>query len=302
MASVIDGGAPAASYPSALVRAVKSFGLLAESWVGLFGASLVAFWVLVAILAPILAPFEPNATIMPFQKPGTEFAGTDKISAGVFWLGTDHIGRDILSRIVWGSRRVLICAPLAALCAYSVGIAMGLAAGYLRGWVDEVLSGVANVILAFPVLVLYIIIISIFGASPLNIMLAITFATGPLVFRIVRGLVLDLRNRDYVAAAQTRGEPAWRIMLVEILPNARGPLIVDACLRLGYVIITIGVLGFLGLGLPPPDPDWGGMINETRQMALAFPHMVVFPCIAISSLILGFNLLADGLREISLRD
>ena len=120
--------------------------------------------------------------------------------------------------------------------------------------------------------------------------------------RIVRGLVLDLRNRDYVAAAQTRGESAWHIMLVEILPNARGPLIVDACLRMGYVIITIGVLGFLGLGLPPPDPDWGGMINETRQMALAFPHMTVFPSLAISSLILGFNLLADGLREISLRD
>jgi peptide/nickel transport system permease protein len=120
--------------------------------------------------------------------------------------------------------------------------------------------------------------------------------------RIVRGLVLDLRNRDYVAAAQTRGESAWRIMLVEILPNARGPLIVDACLRLGYVIITIGVLGFLGLGLPPPNPDWGGMINETRSMALAFPHMVLYPCFAISSLILGFNLLADGLREVSLRD
>ncbi len=122
------------------------------------------------------------------------------------------------------------------------------------------------------------------------------------IMRIVRGLVLDLRNRDYVAAAQTRGESAWRIMLIEILPNARGPLIVDACLRLGYVIITIGVLGFLGLGLPPPDPDWGSMINEARAIALAFPHMTVFPCLAISSLILGFNLLADGLREISLRD
>ena len=120
--------------------------------------------------------------------------------------------------------------------------------------------------------------------------------------RIVRGLVLDLRTREYVAAAETRGEPAWWIMLVEILPNARGPLIVDACLRLGYVTITIGVLGFLGLGLPPPDPDWGGMINESRGMAITFPHMTVFPCIAISTLILGFNLMADGLREISLRD
>jgi peptide/nickel transport system permease protein len=197
---------------------------------------------------------------------------------------------------------VLFYAPLAALTAYTVGIAMGLAAGYMRGWVDDVLSRLADIILSFPVLVLYIIIIATVGASGLNIIIAITFASAPGVMRIVRGLVLDLRNRDYVAAAQTRGEPAWRIMLVEILPNARGPLIVDACLRLGYVIITIGVLGFLGLGLPPPDPDWGGMVNETRQMAMAFPHMTLSPVIAISSLILGFNLLADGLREISLRD
>jgi len=152
------------------------------------------------------------------------------------------------------------------------------------------------------VLVLYIIIIATYGASGINIIIAITFASSPGIMRIVRGLVLDLRNRDYVAAAQTRGETSWYIMLIEILPNARGPLIVDACLRLGYVIITIGVLGFLGLGLPPPDPDWGGMINEARAMALAFPHMTVIPCIAISSLILGFNLLADGLREISIRD
>ncbi len=192
--------------------------------------------------------------------------------------------------------------PLATFCAYVVGIAMGLAAGYHRGWWDAILSRIGDIILSFPVLVLYVIIIATIGASGLNIVIAITFASAPGIMRIVRGLVLDLRNRDYVAAAQTRGESAWQIMLVEILPNARGPLIVDACLRLGYVIITIGVLGFLGLGLPPPDPDWGGMINETRKMAMIFPHMTIFPCIAISSLILGFNLLADGLREISLRD
>jgi peptide/nickel transport system permease protein len=119
--------------------------------------------------------------------------------------------------------------------------------------------------------------------------------------RIVRGLTLDLRQRDYVAAAQIRGESTLRIMLVEILPNALGPLIVDACLRLGYVTITIGVLGFLGLGLPPPTPDWGSMINETRTMAQVFPWMALFPCLAISSLVLGLNLLADGLRDVARR-
>jgi len=288
---------PSAGYGAALWRALKSFGLLRESWVGMVGAFLVLFWVLVAILAPLLAPFEPNSSIQPFAKPGMADA-----KGGTFWLGTDHIGRDILSRIIWGSRTVLIYAPLATLSAYTVGILMGLAAGYRGGWVDDVLSRVADIILSFPVLVLYIIIIATIGASGINIIIAITFASSPGIMRIVRGLVLDLRNRDYVAAAQTRGESDWKVMLVEILPNARGPLIVDACLRLGYVIITIGVLGFLGLGLPPPDPDWGGMVNETRQMAMAFPHMTLFPCIAISSLILGFNLMADGLREISLRD
>ena len=277
---------PAPGYGSALMNAIKSFALLRESMVGMAGTALVLFWAFVAIFAPVLSPCDPNATLMPLAKPGTPLPSPDACWTGTFVLGTDNIGRDILSRIVWGARTVLTWAPVAAICAYAVGIVLGLAAGYYRGWIDDLLSGVANIILAFPVLVLYILIIATIGASPLNIVFAVTFATGPLVMRIVRGLVLDLRNREYVSAAETRGEnglahhagrdPAER---------ARGPLIVDGCLRLGYVIITIGVLGFLGLGLPPPDPDWGGMINETRQMALAFPHMTVFPCIAISTLI-----------------
>ena len=288
---------PSVGYGAALWRAIKSFGLLRESWVGMIGAFLVLFWVIVAIFAPWIAQFDPNSSIQPFAKPGVVAA-----SGGTFWLGTDHMGRDILSRLVWGSRTVLFYAPIATFSAYTVGILMGLMAGYRGGLVDDILSRISDIILSFPVLVLYIIVIATIGASGFNIVIAITFASSPGIMRIVRGLVLDLRNRDYVAAAQTRGESDWRIMLVEILPNARGPLIVDACLRLGYVIITIGVLGFLGLGLPPPDPDWGGMVNETRQMAMVFPHMTLAPCIAISSLILGFNLLADGLREISLRD
>jgi peptide/nickel transport system permease protein len=297
MSNIVETTAPAPTAGAAFMRAIKSFGLLRESTPGMVGAGLVLFWVVIAILAPLLAPFDPLATLQPMAKPGTEYA-----QGGTFWLGTDHLGRDILSRIMYGSQTVLFYAPLATICAYTVGILMGLAAGYHLGWWDIILSRISDIILSFPVLVLYIIIIATIGASGVNIIIAITFASAPGIMRIVRGLVLDLRNRDYVAAAQTRGESSMYIMLVEILPNARGPLIVDSCLRLGYVIITIGVLGFLGLGLPPPDPDWGGMINETRKMAMIFPHMTIFPCIAISSLILGFNLLADGLREVSLRD
>ena len=287
----------APAHDSAVRRAVRRVALLRESPVAMIGAGIVLFWVLVAVLAPLIAPFEPNATFYPYARPGTGHAG-----GGTFWLGADMIGRDILSRIIWGARTVLIYAPLATFSAYVLGILMGLAAGYKRGWVDEVLSRLGDVLLSFPVLVLYIIVIATVGASGVNIVIAITVAGAPGVMRIVRGLTLEIGSRDFVAAARIRGEAAWYIMAVEILPNARGPLIVDACLRLGYVTITIGVLGFLGLGLPPPDADWGSMINQARGVAMAFPHMTVFPCIAISSLVLGFNLLADGLREISLRD
>jgi peptide/nickel transport system permease protein len=235
--------------------------------------------------------------LLPFASPGTRFAG-----GGVFLLGTDHLGRDILSRILYGARTVLVYAPLATGCAYAVGITMGLVAGYKCGWLDALLSGVSDIVLAFPVLVLYVLIITTVGPSAVHIVLAITFASAPGIMRLVRGLTLDLRQRNYVAAAQLRGELALRIMFVEILPNALGPLIVDACLRLGYVIITIGVLGFLGLGLPPPSPDWGSMINETRTMAQVFPWMALFPCLAISSLVLGLNLLADGLHDIERGD
>ena len=297
MSAATETPPPAPSRATALMRAVRSFGLLRESWAGMIGVGIIAFWVSIALLAPLIAPFPPNAILQPFAAIGAEYA-----EGGTFWLGADQLGRDILSRILWGSRTVLIFAPLATLCAYIVGILMGLAAGYLSDTADDVISAISDYILSFPVLVLYILIIVTFGASGVNIVLAVTFASAPGIMRIVRGLVLDLRNRDYVAAAEVRGETAWHIMLVEILPNARGPLIVDACLRLGYVTITIGVLGFLGLGLPPPDPDWGGMINEARAIALVFPHMTIIPCIALSSLVLGFNLLADGLREISLRD
>jgi peptide/nickel transport system permease protein len=203
--------------------------------------------------------------------------------------------------MLYGARTVLVYAPLATGCAYGVGIMMGLTAGYKRGWVDALLSRVSDIVLAFPVLVLYVLIIATVGASAVNIVLAITFASAPGIMRIVRGLTLDLRQRDYVAAAQIRGESALRIMWVEILPNALGPLVVDACLRLGYVTIAIGVLGFLGLGFPPPSPDWGSMIHETRTMAQVFPWMALCPCLAISSFVLGLNLLADGLQGLARR-
>ena len=284
--------------PSASRRILGGFGLIRESWIGTVGLIILLFWASMAILAPVLPLFEPNAQIIPMQTPMTVTPDGES----TFWLGTDAKGRDILSRIIWGSQRVLFWATLATFVAYIVGMAMGAAAGYLGGWWDEVISFFGNVLLSFPVMVLYIIIITKLGPSPFNIVIAVTFASAPGIMRIVRGLILDIRTRDYVFAAQTRGESPLYVMLVELLPNARGPLIVDACLRMGYTIIALATLGFLGLGLPPPDPDWGAMISEAVPMGSFAGHAMVIPAVAVSSLVLGFNLLADGLREISLRD
>ncbi|MAG98025.1 MAG: ABC transporter permease [Rhodospirillaceae bacterium] len=279
-------------------RIFKNMALLRESPVGMVGAGIVLFFVVLAVFAPLVAPFDPNQSVLPFAKPLTLSEDGD-----FFLLGTDQLGRDILSRIIWGGQRVLFYATVATLCAYFVGIVMGLCAGYFRGWVDEVIAFFANVILSFPVMVLYVMIIAKVGASGANIVFAVVFASSPGIMRIVRGVTLDISTREYIAAAQTRGESPWYIMAVEILPNAKGPLIVDFCLRMGYTTITIGALGFLGLGLPPPDPDWGGMITETRAFIMGgFPHMAIIPACAVSLLVLGFNLLADGLREVSLKD
>jgi peptide/nickel transport system permease protein len=270
---------------------------IGRSRTAMFGIAIIGFWIFVAAAAPWIAPFPPNQTIRPMLSPGAIAP-----NGAVFWFGTDHLGRDILSRVIWGTRTVLVYAPAATALAFMVGVTAGLLAGYRRGWLDDVLSRLSDLVLAFPALVLYIVIVSKFGASGINIVLAVTLASSPAIMRLTRGLVLALRDRAFVAAAKLRGESDWRIMFIEILPNAAGPLIVDACLRLGYVVITIGTLGFLGLGLPPPNPDWGSMINETRSFALVFPHMVLFPCLAVSSLVLGLNLLADGLRELVMQE
>ena len=299
-------------------RLLAAISLLRESPIGMIGAFLVLFWVTLAVLAPVLPLFDPLA-----QSPGFLLKPilTPAKGGGTHWLGTDELGRDVLSRLIWGSRLVLVWATLATVVAYAVGMVMGVVAGYRGGWWDEIISFFGNVLLSFPLMVLYIVIISRFGpASEFGqylshdlgfdpvltagdiIILAVTFGTAPQVARIVRGLVLDLKTRDYIAAAEVRGESPWYIMLVELLPNARGPLIVDACLRLGYVTITIALLGYLSLGLPPPFPDWGKMISGAQKFGSFGMNAMLWPAFAISSLVLGLNLLADGIREISLRD
>lgn len=267
---------------------------LPSSHVALVGLSLVLFWVAVAVLAPVLPVPSPLAQdYAAVGSPG---------SSARHLLGVDPLGRDMLARVVWGARTVLIVAPTAVLVAFVVGCALGLLAGYYRGWVDVVISRLCDVILSFPVVVLYVILVADIGPSVLNIIAAAVLASAPAIARIVRGLVLSLINQDYIAAAELRRESDIYIMLIELLPNCRGPLIADFCLRLGYVTIAIGTLGFLGLGLPPPTPDWGGMIKQGAVMLTVYPHMSLYPAVALATLVLGFNLLADGLTELSMSD
>jgi ABC-type dipeptide/oligopeptide/nickel transport system permease subunit len=260
-----------------------------QSKTATMGLALVAFWVVVGLLAPIL-PL-PSATESDVAAMGNPYPSASH------WLGTDILGRDVLARLIFGARTVLLVAPMSVAVAMAVGITLGMVAGYYGGWIDMLISRFSDIILAFPVRVIYVILIANIGPSVVNIVIATTIASAPGIGRITRGLVLGLKEQEYIAAAQLRAESTFYIMVVELLPNCRSLLIVDACLRIGYTIITIGILGFLGLGLPPPNPDWGGMVKESVTVLTVWPLMSIFPSVALVSLVLGFNLLADGLRE-----
>jgi peptide/nickel transport system permease protein len=284
--------------PAVIALYVLALRSWRESWVAILGVSLVCFWLLMAVSAPYLPLLDPNKPLVPLITPGGTGHGA------LFLLGSDMRGRDVLSRTIWGCQRVLVWGITATSVAYVVGAGGGLIGGYLGGWWDEFVSFAGNVLLSFPVMVLFILVLNLLGQSGFNIIIAVTCSSAPVIMRIVRGLALDAKSRDYIQAAQTRGEhPLW-IMLVELLPNVRGPIIVDACLRLGYTTVAITTLTFLGLGLQPPDPDWGLMIKESATAALLwkYSYMLIAPALSVSSLILGFNLIADGLREMSARD
>ncbi len=356
-------------------RKLGLYGKLFDSTVGMIGFGMVMFWVFTAIFANQVALFDVLSQVsgMKNKVPGTPLPD----GSGYYIFGGDHLGRDVFSRMVQGSRIVVQIAPLATLFAFMVGVTLGLPAGYYGGLLDTVLSFFANLILAFPVILLFYLLVTpeivetglpqylavvlflfplIFLVVLLNsrfyvkpqfrnmliaavlviggwlylslvseaesrvtllpqaldflhvpgniliVFVSVVFVNAPTVFRIVRGIVLDIKTRDYVAAAQTRGEGTWYTMLWEILPNARGPLIVDFCLRIGYTTILLGTLGFFGLGLSPESPDWGSTINAGRKLLTIAPFPAIVPALALMSLVLGLNLLADGLREESLKD
>ncbi len=278
------------------MKALKNFWLHSDFWTRL-GVLLSIFWVGVAVVSAFWTPYNINSNYDPIVRP----FGYGKDGA-FFLLGTDSLGRDILSRLMVGCRNVIVYATSATTVAYMVGIMMGLVGGYFRGKIDSVMSWGANMILSFPVVVLYILIASTFESSGYSIFFAVVFASSPGIFRIVRGLTMDICTRDYIYASQTRGESLWYLLLVDILPNVRGPLIVDFCLRIGYTTIQLGFLAFIGLGLSKQNPDWGQMIRDYLSEIIGNYYMILSPSIALVLLVLGINLLADGIREYSIKD
>ena len=252
------------------------------------GVAIVLFWILVAITAPLISPYSPTELVgQRLQSPSPEH-----------WLGTDNLGRDVLSRVIWGSRTVLLLAPVSVFLGILIGAPLGLASGYLGGMIDTLIMRGSDILLSFPTILIYILIIATYGSSAIIVVISVAIGVVPTVMRIVRSLVMDQRTRDYVSAARLRGEKLWYILGREILPNASGPIVVDTCIRIGYAVMAIGALGFLGLGIPPPTPDWGGMINEGFDWIFLQPFIVLSPAVALSSLVIGLNMIADGIREI----
>jgi peptide/nickel transport system permease protein len=291
-----------ASGPSRLQTFWDSISIIFDSRVATVGMIMVFFWVILAFVSLFWTPYDPNASDF-IQNLGPSAEN---------WLGTDHLGRDILSRLMQGTQVILLKTRLpgdagisipggvaiwGVLGSLSLGTLLGLNAGYRGGWWDQIIMQVLDALIAFPRIVLYLVVIAALGQGDLVVILAITITGAPGVARLVRSLAMDIKTRDYIRAAETRGENVWFIMFREILPNARGPLLVDGMLRVGYAIFAIGTLGFLGIGLPPPDPDWGNMVNEARRNIFSNQLAVIWPALAISTLVIGLNLFADGLRE-----
>lgn len=254
-----------------------------------FGAFLVLAWIVIAIFAPLIAPYNPDHI---------DFSDFQAAPSAQHLFGTDDHGRDVLSRVIVGSRSVLLLAGISTLASLICGTIIALVAGYYGGIVDEVLMRVADAAMALPAILLALLILAMTGPGDLGIFACTVIVFSPLVARVVRSAVLPLVDREFIAAARLRGERGPAIMLRELLPNLLGVLAVEGAIRLGYAIFLIASLGFLGVGVQPPTPDWGVMVSEAQQYASVSPWMVIFPALAISSLVIGVNLFSDGIKQL----
>ena len=268
----------------------ETLGQLARSKTFLIGAVVLAFWVFWAIAGSHLTPQDPLAQ------------GTDILvrPGGAHWLGTDTLGRDVLSRVLAGASGVLKVAPLAMLLGVAGGTVIGLVSGYYRGFVDDALGRIVDAFLALPLIVIAVVALVALGPSDQTLIIVIGVVFTPLVARTVRAAVLAERDLDYVSAARLRGEKGPYIMFVEMLPNVMGPIIVEATVRLGYAIFAVAGLTFLGFGIQPPSPDWSLQISQNYALLAGGSYWwtVLFPALAIATLVIGVNLIADGLTQV----
>jgi peptide/nickel transport system permease protein len=248
----------------------------------------VVFVIAVAILAPLVAPYDPTLT---------SFTQVRKPPSWAHWFGTDEVGRDVLSRVIWGARASLSAGLVSVGIAVGAGVPLGLLAGYAGGWVDTVLSRIVDAMLAIPFLILAITLSAFLGPSLSNAMIAIGVTATPVFIRLTRGQTLGAKVEEYVEAARAVGNPHWRIAVRHVLPNIVPPLLVQASLAIAGAIIAEAALSFLGLGQQPPAPSWGSMLNSAQRFLAQAPWMAFWPGFAIFVSVLSFNLLGDGLRD-----
>jgi ABC-type dipeptide/oligopeptide/nickel transport system permease subunit len=252
------------------------------------GATLLSVFVAIAILGPLIAPYDPLAQdLLAMLEP----------PSAAHWLGVDEIGRDILSRLIVGTRTTLLIALLSVGIAGVLGVALGLVSGYFGGLTDRVVTALMDLLLTIPSIVLAIAIVAAVGASATGLTAAITVSFVPPLSRLVRGRVMELREEDYISAARTIGMSRARILVRHLLPNAVSVIVIELSLLAGQAVLVASALGFLGLGVQPPDPEWGAMLGTSREYLNVAPHLVVAPGIAISLLVFAFNALGDGLRD-----
>jgi peptide/nickel transport system permease protein len=263
---------------------------LVRSPLFLIGALVLLFWIVCAIFGPQIAPHSPFAQ---------DLEAVNKPPSGAHLFGTDGLGRDMFSRVIVGSRDIMIIAPLATLLGTVAGTALGLVMGYFRGLTDDALGRFVEAFLALPLVVTALLVTNALGRSNAIIIVAIGIVFTPLIARTVRAAVLQERELDYVAAARLRGERAPYIMFVEILPNVLAPVLVEFTVRLGYAIFTVAILSFLGLGIQPPSPDWGLEIEQNfANVTAGFWWQVLFDALAIASLVIAVNLISDSIERV----
>ena len=254
----------------------------------LVGLAVVVFFLLMAMLAPWLAPHDPL---------GTSWSAVRAAPSAAHWFGADELGRDVLSRIIWGARASILAGVVSVSISLALGVPIGMLAGYVGRWVDALISRITDAMLACPFLILAIALAAFLGPSLTNAMIAIGISATPIFIRLTRAQVLAAKSEDYVEAARALGNPHLRIALRHILPNIVAPLIVQATLAIAAAVIAEASLSFLGLGQQPPAPSWGSMLNTARNYVDQAPWMAIWPGVSIFLLVLSFNLLGDGLRD-----